>query len=158
MIKALLFFLILITDQYTKHLAHTRLQEGVPIEIVPDFFNFTLVYNPGAAFGMFSGLPDPYRRIVLLSVSVIALGVVFKLLFKDAKDDTFSQYILIAILAGAIGNIIDRFRYDRVVDFLDVYYKQYHWPAFNIADSAISVGVCMLLLKMFLDKKEEISA
>ncbi len=155
MIKVILFLLILIVDQYTKHIAHTRLVEGVPVEVVPNFFNFTLVYNPGAAFGMFSGLPDPYRRIVLLSVSIIALIVVFKLLLQDAKEDTFSQYILIAILGGAIGNIIDRFRYDRVVDFLDVYWKQYHWPAFNIADSAISVGVCLLLLKMATEKKAE---
>ena len=154
MIKILLFILILVLDQYTKHLAHTRLQEGIPNEVIPDFFNLTLVYNPGAAFGMFSGIPDPYRRIVLLSVSVIALAVVFKLLLKDAKEDVFSQYVLIAILSGAIGNIIDRFRYDRVVDFLDVYWKQYHWPAFNIADSAISVGVCLLLLKMATEKKE----
>ena len=102
---------------------------------------------------MFSNIPDPYRRIVLLSVSVVALCVVFKLLFKDAKDDVFSQYVLIAILAGAIGNIIDRFRYDRVVDFLDVYWQQYHWPAFNIADSAISVGVSLLILKMLTEKK-----
>ena len=117
MLKIILFTLILVLDQLTKYLSHTKLVEGEPVEIIPNIFNLTLVYNPGAAFGIFSGLPDSQRRLVLLAVSLIALFVVVKLLLSE--KDKYSNYALVGILAGAIGNIIDRFRFDRVVDFLD---------------------------------------
>lgn len=149
-LKFLSFFLILFLDQFSKSWVNSTLVEGEPIEILPRIFNLTLVYNPGAAFGIFSGLPDSQRRVVLLGVSVLALLVVIKLLLTEAKDDKYSQFALIGILAGALGNIIDRFRYDRVVDFLDFYWGNYHWPAFNVADSAISVGVAILILRMTL--------
>ena len=85
----------------------------------------------------------------------MALYVVWHFLKNEAKDDPVAQVTLFAILGGAFGNIIDRFFYDAVIDFLDVYIGSYHWPAFNIADSAISVGVCFLLLRMlFFSKKE----
>jgi signal peptidase II len=148
MIRYIYFAVLLALDQITKVIAYTQLEEGVPVPVVPGFFNFTLVYNPGAAFGLFSGLPDTYRRITLLVVSVVALIVVVRFMLKDAKDDVIAQYALIAILSGAIGNIIDRVRFDRVVDFLDVYWGSYHWPAFNIADSAISVGVTVLIIRI----------
>lgn len=152
--KIVIFILILVCDQGTKYWADNNLAEGSPQAIIPNLFNLTLVYNPGAAFGMFSGLPDTVRRIVLLGVSVVALLVVLKLLITESKEDTYSQYALVGILAGAIGNIIDRFRFDRVVDFLDFYWNAYHWPAFNIADSAISIGVAVLIIRMSLAKRK----
>ncbi len=130
------------------------LVEGQPVPVFSNF-NFTLVYNPGAAFGMFSGLPDVWRRTVLIVVSLLALLVVFRFILKDAKGDLVSQLALSAILGGALGNIIDRFRFDAVVDFLDVYYGTYHWPAFNIADSAISVGVVVLVIRLLFEKQPE---
>ena len=142
------FFSILTLDQLSKYWVHSSFVEGEPVAILPNFFNLTLVYNPGAAFGIFSGLPDTQRRVVLLGVSVLALLVVVRLLLTDAKDDKYSQFALLGILAGALGNIIDRFRFDRVVDFLDFYWGSYHWPAFNVADSAISVGVAILIIRM----------
>ena len=104
---------------------------------------------------MFSGLPDVWRRTVLIVVSLLALLVVFRFILKDAKGDLVSQLALSAILGGALGNIIDRFRFDAVVDFLDVYYGTYHWPAFNIADSAISVGVVVLVIRLLFEKQPE---
>ncbi len=143
----LIFSLVIVLDQLTKFAARASLVEGEPVSVIPKFFNLTLVYNPGAAFGMFSSLPDTARRLALIAVSVAALFVVLWFMAKEAKGDQLAQIALSGILAGAIGNIVDRFRFDAVVDFLDVYYSSYHWPAFNIADSAISVGVTLLVLR-----------
>lgn len=152
--NALVFVFVVLSDQLSKHLAVINLKEGVPIVVIPDIFNLTLVYNPGAAFGMFANLPDFWRRLMLLFVSILALFVVFRFMIKEAKKDPISQLGLFAILAGAVGNIIDRIRFDAVVDFLDFYWGRYHWPAFNIADSAISLGVFVLLLRMMFDRGE----
>jgi len=143
----LYFLVVLIADQLSKKIALDSLSEGRPIGIVEGLFNFTLVFNPGAAFGMFAGLPDNQRRITLLVVALLALLAVFYML-RDTRGDRVSQVALVCILGGAIGNIIDRFRFDAVVDFLDFYWGSYHWPAFNIADSAICVGVAVLMVRM----------
>ncbi len=154
--NGLIFFVILVADLWTKHLAQSSFTEGEILEVIPDIFNLTLVYNPGAAFGLFSNLPDFWRRFVLLVVSSLALVVVFRFMFKEAKDDSWSQVALAGILAGAIGNIADRIRFDAVVDFLDFYWGDYHWPAFNVADSAICVGVCVLVVRiLFAPKLDE---
>lgn len=154
MVKYLLFLLVLLLDQWTKYYAGEHLQLGEPVSVIEGIFNLTLVYNPGAAFGMFSGLPDLWRRVVLGLVSTLALLVVMRFFFKEAKDDEISQCALLTILAGALGNLIDRYRFDSVVDFLDFYWKQYHWPAFNVADSAISVGVVILMFRVLFAKPE----
>lgn len=154
-LQGILFLVIIASDQYTKHLAYTYLQLGEHVEVIPGFVNFTLVYNPGAAFGLFADLPDGIRRVSLMVVSFLALFIVVKFLLKDAKDDSLAQLFLIAILSGAIGNIVDRVRFDSVVDFIDVYWQSYRWPAFNIADSAISIGVFCLLLR-FICRQENI--
>jgi signal peptidase II len=146
--NVLFFLLVLCSDQITKYWAVDGLTLGREVPVIDGIFNLTLVYNPGAAFGVFGGLPDFWRRLVLFGVSILALGVVFRFMVKDAKDDPISQIALSGILAGAIGNVIDRLRFDAVVDFLDFYWGNYHWPAFNIADSAISVGVFVLIVRM----------
>jgi signal peptidase II len=149
----ILGLLILLADQYTKLLAVEHLRLGAPIQVLDGYFNFTLVYNKGAAFGMFSSWPDLYRRFALASVSLLAIIVVFRFVLHEAKGDSWSLKALAAVLAGAIGNIIDRFRLDAVVDFLDFYVGDYHWPAFNIADSAICIGVTLLVLRMVINPR-----
>jgi signal peptidase II len=114
-------------------------------------FNLTLSFNRGAAFGLWSGLESGWREIVLASTILLALGVVGFLLTRPYYQSKVTQIALAAILGGAIGNVIDRFIYGAVVDFLDFYLGSYHWPAFNIADSAICIGVGLLL---FLPKAE----
>ncbi len=155
--RFLFFLIILILDLLTKYWAKTYLVLGQPLVIIPDIFNLTLVYNPGAAFGMFAALPDFWRRLTLWSVSFVALLVVLRYMYNEAKDDLVSRYALSGILAGAFGNILDRYRMDRVIDFLDFYWGNYHWPAFNVADSMISIGVFTLVLRMFFaqNKKHE---
>ena len=147
LLNILVFLVVLAGDQATKVWAYSALSEGSPVTIVPNLFNLTLVYNPGAAFGMFSRMPDFWRRTALILVSVIAILVVVWFILKEAKGDRLAQAALSGILAGALGNIIDRFRFDAVVDFLDFYWRHYHWPAFNMADSAISAGVAVLIYR-----------
>jgi signal peptidase II len=141
-------------DQLSKWWVGWLLQQGESIEILPGFFDLHLVMNEGAAFGLFASLPDIVRRISLIVVAVVALVVVGRLLLSS-KGDTLTQYSLGLILGGAIGNIIDRFRYDAVVDFLDFYIGEYRWPTFNVADSCISLGVFFLLLQMFVHSRRK---
>ena len=147
------FLVVLVADQVTKYLAYTSLSLGEAREVIPNFFNLTLVYNPGAAFGLFSGLPDAYRWPALAAVSVVAVFIVLRFMLREANGDPWSQTALMSILGGALGNIIDRFRFDGVVDFLDFYYGSYHWPAFNIADSAICLSVTLLIVRMLFCKE-----
>jgi signal peptidase II len=152
----LLFVLVVASDQLSKYYATLLLELGKPIEVIPGLFNLTLTFNPGAAFGMFADLPDHWRRIALGVVTVFAIGVVTRFMLVEAKKDPLSKYALVAIIGGAIGNLIDRMRYDSVVDFLDFYYQSYHWPAFNIADSAICIGVTILIIRTLWTPDEAI--
>lgn len=146
--------LLIFIDQLSKYFAEQHLQLGQPVEVIPSLFNFTLVYNPGAAFGLFADLPQTIRRVVLLAVSVLAFIVVY-IMYQDTKEDPYSVFALGLIVAGAIGNLIDRLRYDAVVDFLDFYWQNYHWPAFNVADMCICIGVAILVLRMLFAHHSE---
>lgn len=148
---------VCLLDQVTKIYMAQNLEVGQNVEVIPDVFNLTLVMNPGAAFGLFANLPSTLRRVLLALVTVTAMSLVIVLLRKEARDDQLSSFALYMVIGGAIGNLIDRFRYDAVVDFLDFYWGDYHWPAFNVADSAISVAVFILILRstIFPRKKTE---
>lgn len=153
----LVMCVVVALDQLTKISILDHLELGESINVIPNFFDLTLVMNPGAAFGMFSKMEPGIRRVVLGMVTLLAIGLVLVLLKKEAKNDRISQFALFLVLGGAVGNIIDRFRFDAVVDFLDVYYGTYHWPAFNVADSAICVGVFVVIIRQtfFPEVKKE---
>jgi signal peptidase II len=138
--------LTVFADQLTKHLVLRFFEPGSIKPVIPGFFNLTLTFNPGAAFGLWTGLPEGVREVVLGLTIVLALGVVLFFLRQPTYRSVIGQSALAAILGGAIGNIVDRFVHGSVVDFLDFYIGTNHWPAFNIADSAICVGVVALIL------------
>ncbi|HYB44373.1 MAG TPA: signal peptidase II [Candidatus Methylomirabilis sp.] len=139
---------VLVIDQLTKLLALGRLVPGVPVDVVEGFFSLTLVMNPGLAFGMLSATPAAWRWIVaLLSIGALtALAMVGARLLPAGGWVT--RIALGLVFGGAVGNLIDRARFGAVVDFLDFYWRGYHWPAFNAADSAITVGVALLALRI----------
>lgn len=139
---------ILALDQATKSVVLRTLTVGVPVHVIDGFFSLTLIMNPGLAFGMLSRVPGGSRWVVSL-LSLAALGLLLWLSSRlIPTGGVLTRLAVGLILGGAVGNLIDRARFGAVVDFLDVYWRQYHWPAFNVADSAISIGVAALAVKM----------
>lgn len=150
----LLAGLIAFVDQYTKIIAKNNISFGEQIEIIPGLFNLTLAFNKGAAFGFLAGVENDMLRVMALWIlSGIAIIVVFYLFFVSQKESTIGKLGLAMIIGGATGNLIDRGFYGAVTDFLDFYIQNYHWPAFNIADSAICVGVVILIFSQ--EKRQE---
>jgi len=138
--------LVVVADQYSKSVILAHLQPNSVRTIIPGFFNLVLTFNRGAAFGFLAGVSEGYREVLLALTTLIALAAIAYFLFTDYYRDRVGQLALSLIIGGAIGNIIDRMRLGSVVDFLDFYYQSYHWPAFNIADSCICLGVATLIL------------
>jgi len=142
--------IVLILDQAVKWLALHRLPPGVPVTVIDGFFSLTLVMNPGLAFGMLGTVPPGWRWAVAL-LSLLAVGVLATLATRLLPEGGKVAAVAIGmIFGGAAGNLIDRARFGAVVDFLDFYWHGWHWPAFNVADSAISVGVALLALRMLM--------
>jgi signal peptidase II len=139
---------ILVLDQATKLVALRHLMLGAPVPVVDGLFSLTLVMNPGLAFGMLAQTPAPWRWVVAL----LSLGALVVLLVLAVRlvptGGVLTTLALGMIFGGAVGNLVDRARFGAVVDFLDFYWRSYHWPAFNAADSAISVGVTLLALRL----------
>jgi signal peptidase II len=141
--------LIVLLDRVTKLWIIAHIQQGHAIVIVPRVFRLTHVVNTGAAFSIFEGASSPALvRNLLIGFSIIAVVVVLALIWKMGRRATLTSVALALILGGAIGNLYDRIRFAYVVDFLEVHIVHYHWPDFNVADSAIVVGACLLLLEM----------
>ena len=141
----LLSVLVILLDQVSKMgvLGHVLEHEVVPV--LP-CFNLLLTFNKGVSFSLLSS-DSPYAPLLL---SAFALGVAGLLVYWIQKEkNTLTRWGLALILGGAVGNVIDRIRFGAVVDFLDFYWGDYHWPAFNIADSAICIGVAILLFSSF---------
>jgi signal peptidase II len=132
----------LFVDQITKWQALTHLQLGVPEPVLP-FLNWLLLFNPGAAFS-FLAQGSGWQRWFFTILGLIACAYIVWLLRKDQSDKLLC-WALSLILGGALGNVIDRLMSGAVVDFIDVHYANWHWPAFNVADSAISIGAVLII-------------
>jgi signal peptidase II len=144
---SLLALAVVVLDQLTKAVALARLPPGVPVELAP-WLSLTLVLNPGLAFGLLAGVPTEWRWVVAV-VSVIALAVLARVALRVLPTHGWPGMLAIGLIfGGAVGNLIDRLRWGAVVDFVDVHWRSYHWPAFNVADSAITVGVALLALRL----------
>ena len=139
---------VILLDIWTKWLVVARIDLHEAIPVIPNFFQLVHVRNTGAAFGI--GANAASRIVPLLlnlgAIAVFCVVVVYAL--RSAVSDRLLQTGLHLILGGAIGNLLDRFRFGYVVDFLDVYTGTHHWPAFNVADSAICIGIALLFLDM----------
>ena len=148
MMVYLVILSVLIFDQLTKNIILNEMVTPKIIEVTP-FFNLILAFNTGVSFSMFSG-NNPYV------LSAIALSVCALIAWWLTKEqDKITRIGFAMIIGGALSNVLDRFMYGAVVDFLDFYIGSYHWPAFNIADTAICIGAGLIVLRSFLLKKEE---
>ncbi len=139
-----LSLLVIVLDQATKALASAYLTLHEPVALLP-LLNLTLMHNTGAAFS-FLGSAGGWQRWLFVVIAVAVSGLLIWWLRQLPRTDTWLAIALALVLGGALGNAWDRIYLGYVVDFIDAYYGSYHWPAFNIADSAISVGAVMLLL------------
>lgn len=135
-------------DQLTKWMVARTIPFHATVLVIPHFFNLTYTYNPGAAFGLFSEDPSPWRTALLIVVSVVLLIAVTTIVWKSVRIEWEAGVALALILGGACSNLLDRVRDGRVTDFLDFYIRDYHWFTFNLADSAIVVGACLLVIHL----------
>ena len=143
-----LAIVIVVLDALTKWLVVSRIDLHEAVPLVPDLFQLVHVRNTGAAFGIGANAESALVPIVLNLGAIAVFFIVVIYAFRTAVTDRLLQVGLHLILGGAIGNLVDRFRFRYVVDFLDFYVRDHHWPAFNIADSAICIGIALLFLDM----------
>ena len=147
--------IIVVIDQLTKAYIMNNFQVSESVEVIPGLFSITYVKNPGAAFGILANAHEMIRRPVLLLVPVLAVIWLVILIWQSRKEHIVLGLSYALILSGAIGNLIDRFFLSFVVDFLDFYWGTSHFPAFNVADSCITVGAILLVYDFaFLSRKK----
>jgi signal peptidase II len=155
----LIFFLgaavVIALDQITKSAITARFAMYEVYPIINGFFNLVYVMNPGAAFGFLANASETFRYVFFTGITVAAVILIVYYLVKSNPRNLMLVGSLTLIFGGAIGNLIDRIHYGAVVDFLDVYIGTTHWPAFNVADSAITVGAILMIWEMILNRKKE---
>lgn len=143
---------VVMVDQITKVIARSLLAPMVPVTVIDGLVAFTLVWNRGLAFGLLAGLPTEWRWVVAF-LSLIALGILARVALRLVPAGGWPDVLAIGLIfGGAVGNLIDRAWFGAVIDFIDVYWRAYHWPAFNAADSAITIGVALLALRLLIPR------
>ena len=152
---AVIAAMVVAADQISKALVVKYLPLHQSVTVIKGFFDITHIHNPGGAFGLMANMSATVRTFVFLIISSLAVCLILYLYLKTPRSHAFLATGFALILGGAIGNLIDRFRFGIVVDFLDVYVGRFHWPAFNVADSAITVGITIFILHMVFKKMPE---
>jgi len=153
LILSIVSFFVLIVDQATKIYIDRTMDLHTSITVVDNFFNITYMRNKGAAFSFLASFS--YRLPFFIFISAVAIVVILVVMRRLRQDQTFTAFCLSLIFSGALGNLIDRIRLGEVIDFIDVHWYGHHWPAFNVADSAICVGVFLLAIDMFIEEKRQ---
>lgn len=153
MLAAIVILLVVACDQLTKLWIMANFDMYQVLEIIPGLFNLTFLTNRGAAFGFLSGEHGAWRHAFFIGVAMVAMVMMVVLLRQMRQEGRRFVVAIALIFGGAVGNLIDRLRLGAVVDFLDFYWAGHHWPAFNVADSAITVGVGLFLLAQLLQAR-----
>jgi len=149
---------VIVLDQITKAVITEKLFMYGSYKVIDGFFSLVYVMNPGAAFGFLAGAPEIFRYLFFISVTVLAILLIIYYILKSKSQDMLMVISLTLIFGGAVGNLIDRIRFGAVVDFLDFYIGAWHWPAFNAADSAISIGAALMIWEMLVNRKKTSSS
>ena len=147
--------LVMIADQVTKAVILNTLPLFHSIPVIPGFFSITHIQNPGGAFGFMSHQHSSVRSILFVLITAIAMVLIFFLYKNIPRTHPILATGFALIFGGAVGNLIDRIRFGKVVDFLDLYVGKWHWPAFNVADSAITVGMVIFVVHLVFKKMPE---
>ena len=147
---AALALVVIVADQATKAMVARLIPEHAVIPVIPGFLNLTHTKNPGVAFGLFSGSPSAWKTAVLVMISAALLVIVVHMMRQSRDLHWESGVGLALILGGALSNLADRIRAGRVVDFVDAYFRTFHWWSFNLADGAIVVGAFFLIIHLFM--------
>jgi signal peptidase II len=144
-----LVFAVLALDRWTKWLIDRQVLLNQTISVIDGFFNITYVRNTGVAFGILDPIRSPLKSTLLALLTIGAATGVIIYSWRTPAGHRLLQLALSLILAGALGNLYDRLHYGYVIDFIEVYFRDYRWPSFNVADSAITIGVALLALEIF---------
>lgn len=146
---------IIVLDQITKAAIVKKfiLHEARPV--IEGFFNLVYVMNPGAAFGFLAGASETFRYLFFIGITVLVIVLIIYYIVESKSQNMLFIISMTLIFGGAVGNLIDRIRYGAVVDFLDFYIRAAHWPAFNVADSAISLGAVLMIWGMITQRKKQ---
>ncbi len=147
--------LIVALDQITKAVIIENFSLHESRTIINGLFNIVYVMNPGAAFGFLANASEIFRRIFFIGITLTVILLIIYYIVKSKLQNTLYVISLTLIFSGAVGNLIDRIRFGAVVDFLDVYIGTAHWPAFNVADSSISIGAALMIFGMIVQRKKE---
>lgn len=146
--------LVVLLDQVTKLLILKHIMLHDTLTVIPGFLNITHIRNSGVAFGIFSRQSSNLKQLLLMSASLAAVCLIFYFYHKSVHTSRVMMTAFALIFGGAVGNLIDRLRLGQVIDFIDVYLGDMHWPSFNVADSAISIGVVVLMYYVLFKKPE----
>ena len=158
LVPFLIAAVVVLLDRFTKGIVKTHIGAYDTITVIPGLFNIVHTENPGIAFGMLANTTGPWRNILLIGFSAAVLvGIAAMLLRPSTQRDSVLRTALAFILGGAFGNLYDRIVNGTVTDFVEVHAAQHYFPAFNVADSAITVGACLLLLDMWWAKERKVN-
>tara|TARA_B100000686_G_scaffold236038_1_gene243958 strand:+ start:296 stop:805 length:510 start_codon:yes stop_codon:yes gene_type:complete len=141
---------LIVVDQYTKFMVTLHIPINYSVNVVEGLFNLTHIRNSGVAFGIFSDHNSELKPYLLIFVSIIAIIAILVIFHQTEKNKKIVQTGLVLVFSGAIGNLIDRVLHKEVIDFIDFFIDNQHWPAFNIADSCITIGVMFMLTDMLV--------
>jgi len=146
---------IVALDQASKAIVDRTMPLYHSIPVIDSVFSVTYIRNTGAAFGFLARSGEFFRRTFLIAFSIAAIGFIIAMLRRLPSEEKLLTAALAFILSGAVGNLIDRLLYGEVIDFLDLYWSNYHWPAFNVADSFITIGVVVILFRLATSRGED---
>jgi len=149
---------MIVLDQYTKFMVVLHIPLYASEAVIDGIFNLTHIRNSGVAFGLFSDQQSEYKPLMFITISTIAIIAILVMFHHNPREKKFVQMALILIFSGAIGNLIDRTLHGEVIDFIDFVINGYHFPAFNVADSCITIGVILMGVDLFLVKQEPSSS
>ena len=144
---------LIVVDQYTKFMITLHIPLSYSVNVVEGFFNLTHVRNSGVAFGIFSEQNSQLKPYLLIFVSIIAIIAILVIFHQTGKEKRLVQGGLVLVFSGAIGNLIDRVLHKEVIDFIDIFFENKHWPAFNVADACITIGLILMLADLLVSSK-----